>query len=147
MLNPYTVMFTGRTSIALLGYAALPWLLLIIYRGRAQPHGAGAARGWWWAAAFALVLTSLGGGINGAVVGWMLVGPAGAPALRAAVGAVRWRDAGGFLLRMGVLGTLASLWWIVPLVLYVALRRGLPAVHRAAADDLGARTTPPRSCA
>ena len=24
-------------------------------------------RGWWWAAAFALVLTSIGGGINGAV--------------------------------------------------------------------------------
>ena len=33
VLNPYTVIFTGRTSIALLGYAALPWLLLIVYRG------------------------------------------------------------------------------------------------------------------
>ena len=33
LLNPYTVIFTGRTSIALLGYAALPWLLLIVHRG------------------------------------------------------------------------------------------------------------------
>ena len=32
--------------------------------------------------------------------------------------AVRWRDSARFLLRMGGLGTLASLWWIVPLVVH-----------------------------
>src|SRR5918999_1260054 len=72
VLNPYTVIFTGRTSLILLGYAVLPWLLLVVH------HGVRAARGWptwWWAAAFALVLTSIGGGINAAVVGGMLVGP------------------------------------------------------------------------
>ena len=36
LLNPYTVIFTGRTSIALLGYAALPWLLLIVLPRRAR---------------------------------------------------------------------------------------------------------------
>ena len=39
VLNPYTVIFTGRTSIALLGYAALPWLLLIVHRGVREPRG------------------------------------------------------------------------------------------------------------
>ncbi len=34
------------------------------------------------------------------------------------IGAVRWRDSAGFLVRIGVLGTLASLWWIVPLVVH-----------------------------
>jgi hypothetical protein len=119
VLNPYTVMFTGRTSIALVGYAALPWLLLVVHHGVRSTSGAWRGRtGWAWAAVFALVLTSLGGGINGAVVGWMLVGPLVLLVHEPLVGAVRWRDAGGFLLRMGVLGTLASLWWIIPLVLY-----------------------------
>ena len=114
LLNPYTVIFTGRTSIALLGYAALPWLLLIVYRGVREPRGFG---GWWWAAAFALILTSIGGGINGAVVGWMLVGPLVLLIYEPLIGTVRWRDSAAFVLRMGVLGVLASLWWIVPLAL------------------------------
>ncbi len=114
VLNPYTVIFTGRTSIALLGYAALPWLLLIVYRGVREPRG---LAGWWWAAAFALILTSIGGGINGAVVGWMLVGPLVLLIYEPLIGTVRWRDSGGFLVRIGVLGLLASLWWIVPLAL------------------------------
>ena len=33
LLNPYVVVFTARTSITLLGYAALPWLLLVTYHG------------------------------------------------------------------------------------------------------------------
>ena len=32
---------------------------------------------------------------------------------------MRWRDSAGFLVRMGVLGVLASLWWIVPLLVHV----------------------------
>ena len=38
MVNPYIVVFTARTTITLLGYAALPWLLLITLHGvRADP--------------------------------------------------------------------------------------------------------------
>jgi arabinofuranan 3-O-arabinosyltransferase len=114
LLNPYTVIFTGRTSIALLGYAALPWLLLIVHRGVREVRGFG---GWWWAAAFALILTSIGGGINGAVVGWMLVGPLALLIYEPLIGTVRWRDSWAFVVRMGVFGLLASLWWIVPLAL------------------------------
>ena len=40
VLNPYTVMFTGRTSIALVGYAALPWLLLVVHHGVRSTSGA-----------------------------------------------------------------------------------------------------------
>jgi arabinofuranan 3-O-arabinosyltransferase len=112
VLNPYTVIFTGRTSLALLGYAALPWLLLIVHRGVREPRG---LAGWWWAAAFALILTSTGGGINGAVVGWMLVGPLALLIYEPLIRNVRWRDSWAFVWRMGVLGLAASIWWIVPL--------------------------------
>ena len=118
VLNPYTVMFTGRTSVTLLGYAALPWLLLIVYHGVRAAHGWGDWRAWRWAAAFALVVTSIGGGINGAVVGWMLVGPLVLLLYEPLIGSVRWRQAGRFLVRAGVLGALASLWWIVPLLVH-----------------------------
>ena len=120
VLNPYTVIFTGRTTVTLLGYAALPWLLLVVHHGvRAARHWRD-WRGWWWAAAFALILTSIGGGINAAVVFWMLVGPLALLIYEPVIGSVRWRDSAGFLLRMGVLGTLASLWWIMPLLVHVA---------------------------
>src|SRR5664279_2749464 len=39
VLNPYVVVFTARTSITLIGYAALPWLLIVTY------HGVRATRG------------------------------------------------------------------------------------------------------
>ncbi len=119
LLNPYVVVFTARTSITLLGYAALPWLLLITYHGVHAARGRRGWRGWWWAAAFALILTSTGGGVNAAVVGWMLVGPLVLAVYEPAIGAVRWRDALGFLIRVGVLGLLASLWWIVPVLVHV----------------------------
>ena len=75
--------------------------------------------GWWWAAVFALILTSIGAGVNAAVVGWMLVGPLVLLLYEPAIGTVRWRDSAGFLARVGLLGVLASLWWIVPLLVHV----------------------------
>ena len=51
IVNPYVAIYADRTSVALLAYAALPWLLLCVHRGLRDP------RGWWWPAAFALVLT------------------------------------------------------------------------------------------
>ena len=50
VLNPYVAVYAGRTSITLLAYAALPWLLLAVHRGLRDP------RGWRWPALFALVL-------------------------------------------------------------------------------------------
>ena len=119
LLNPYTVIFSARTSVVLLGYAALPWLLLAVHRGVRAGHGWRDWRGWWWAAAFALILTSTGGGVNAAVVAWMLVGPLLLLAYEPLVGAVSWRDAGAFLARVALLGGLVSIWWIAPLLVHV----------------------------
>ena len=118
LFNPYTVIFTGRTSLILLGYAVLPWLLLVVHNGVPGAARWRDWRAWWWAAVFALILTSIGGGINAAVVGWMLVGPLVLLLYEPVVGSVSWRDAGAFLVRAGVLGTVVSLWWIAPLVVH-----------------------------
>ena len=69
LVNPFVVVYANRTTITLLGYAALPWLLLAVHRG-VRDSGR-----WWWPAAFALVVTSTGGGVNAAVTAWILVGP------------------------------------------------------------------------
>src|SRR3954471_14810497 len=69
LLNPYVLVFTARTSVTLLGYAALPWLLLCVHRGLREP------RGWWWPCAFALTVTLTGGGVNAAVTAFVLLGP------------------------------------------------------------------------
>ncbi|MEO8967413.1 MAG: alpha-(1-_3)-arabinofuranosyltransferase family protein [Solirubrobacteraceae bacterium] len=119
VLNPYVVVFTARTSITLIGYAALPWLLIVTYHGVRATRGLRGWRSWWWASAFALILTSTGGGVNAAVVGWMLVGPVVLALYEPAVGTVRWRDGLGFLVRAGALSLIASLWWVVPVLVHV----------------------------
>src|SRR5918998_2519054 len=69
VLNPYVAVYANRISVALLAYAALPWLLLAVHRGLRQP------RAWRWPALFALALTCTGGRVNAAVTGWLLLGP------------------------------------------------------------------------
>jgi hypothetical protein len=61
LLNPFVVTYVNRTTVTLLAYAALPWLMLAVHRGLRDP------RGWRWPAAFALLVAASGGGINGAV--------------------------------------------------------------------------------
>ena len=41
IVNPYVTVYANRTSIALLSYAALPWLLLCVHRGLRAPRGGG----------------------------------------------------------------------------------------------------------
>jgi hypothetical protein len=111
--NPYVVVFANRTSVTLLAYALLPWLLLCVQRGLREP------RGWWWPAVLALLVTSLGGGVNAAVAGWVLIGPALLIAYEVGWGGVAWRDAGRFLVRALPLTALASAWWIAPILVQV----------------------------
>ncbi len=115
-VNPYTTVFTARTTITLLGYAALPWLLLCVHQGVRHARG---WRAWWWPAAFALVFMSTGGGVNAAVVFYMAIGPVLLILYEPATKRVSWRAAGGFFLRSVVLATLASLWWISALLVHV----------------------------
>ncbi len=121
LLNPFVVTYTNRTTVTLLAYAALPWLLLAVHRGLREP------RGWRWPAAFALLVAASGGGVNGAVTAWMLVGPALLLLYEPLFTPVPWREARAFLLRTVVLTVLASLWWIVPA--YVQSSYGVDFLH------------------
>ena len=114
IVNPYVATFTQATSVTLLGYAALPWLMLAVHRGLRRP------RAWWWPALFALVFSSTGGGVNAAVTGWLLLGPLilllyewlGGAVDRGSAWAVAWRTA--------LLSFAASLWWVVPVAIHAA---------------------------
>ncbi|HZB76944.1 MAG TPA: alpha-(1-_3)-arabinofuranosyltransferase family protein, partial [Solirubrobacteraceae bacterium] len=108
LLNPYVAVFAARTSVTLLGYAALPWLLLCVHRGLRAP------RSWWWPAAFALVVACAGGGVNAAVTAWVLLGP-----LLLALYAWLTREVGGRALlafgwRTVLLTGLGAIWWVIP---------------------------------
>ncbi len=109
LLNPYVVVFSARTTVTLLGYAALPWLLVAVKRGiRANPT--------WWAAAFALIVTASGGGVNAAVTAWMLVGPLLLALYERWIGATTTNAIVRFAWRTALLTALVSAWWVVPLL-------------------------------
>ena len=108
LLNPYVAVFTARTSVTLLGYAALPWLLLCVHRGLRAP------RSWWWPAAFALVVACTGGGVNAAVLAWVLLGPVLLALYEWAVRDVGWRAIWAFAWRTGLLTALGAVWWVIP---------------------------------
>ena len=111
IVNPYVTVYANRTSIALLSYAALPWLLLAVHRGLREP------RGWRWPALFALVLASTGGGVNVAVTAWLLVGPALLVVYEMLWAGVAWRAARGVVTRLVAVDLVAQLWWIVPVLI------------------------------
>src|SRR4051812_36120508 len=110
VLNPYVVIFTARTSITLLGYAALPWLLVCTARG----VRAGAS--WRWPAAFALIVAASGGGVNAAVTAWVLLGPVLLAGYELWTRSVGRRAVLAFGWRTALATALACPWWIVPLL-------------------------------
>ena len=115
VVNPYVATFTQVTSVTLLGYAALPWLILAVHRGHRRAHG------WWWPGFFALVIASTGGGVNAAVTGWVLVGPALFAIYEWWTGAATRSAVWGFLWRTTLLSVVASLWWLLPVAAHAAL--------------------------
>jgi hypothetical protein len=117
MLNPYVVVFTSRTTVFLLAYVALPWLLLITHCGLRDP------RRWWWPAAFALVTTSTAGGVNATVTAFILLGPILLVLFELLTSAMPPRAAFAFAWRCAVATVAASLWWVLPLL--VQSRYGL----------------------
>jgi hypothetical protein len=108
LLNPFVVTYANRTTVTLLAYAALPWLLLAVHRGLREP------RSWRWPAAVALLIAASGPGVNAAVTVWMLLGPLLLVLYELAVDPVAPRDAAAFLARAVPLALLVSLWWMVP---------------------------------
>jgi hypothetical protein len=112
MANPYVVVVIGRTSVWLLMYAALPWLLIATHRGIRDP------RRWRWPAVIGLLVCVANGGANVALIFWILLAP---PALLfyevLVVRAASWREAGAFALRAALCAAAVSLWWVIPVVL------------------------------
>lgn len=112
VVNPYVAVYANRTSVALLAYAALPWLLLAVHRGLQEPMR------WRWPAVFALVLTSTAGGINAAVIFFVLLAPVALAlyelllrdATRRAVLQLAWR--------MVLVNAVASAWWVLPTLVH-----------------------------
>ena len=121
LLNPFVVTYANRTTVTLLAYAALPWLLLVVHRGLRESHR------WRWPAAFGLLVAASGGGINGAVTAWMLLGPALLLLYEIAFTRIGWRQARGFVWRSLLTTLLTSLWWIVPA--YVQSSYGIDFLH------------------
>ena len=107
MVNPFVVVYANRTTVTLLATATLPWLLLAVHRGVRAP-------GWRWPAAFALLVVASGPGINAAVTGWLLLGPALLLLYELAYAGVPGRAARAFALRAAALTVPVSLWWLIP---------------------------------
>jgi len=108
LLSPYTLQYLGRISVILLPWAGLPWMVALA--ARAARRG-----GWRDAAAFGLVVATVGG-INATSL--LYVGIAPALWLVVAAGVVHevsWRRALGAAGRIAVLTVVASLWWIAGL--------------------------------
>ncbi|HAP74737.1 MAG TPA: hypothetical protein DCR14_01480 [Acidimicrobiaceae bacterium] len=108
-LSPYVLPYISRTSAMLLPWAALGWIVgLTIKSARAEQ------RRWRHPALLALVLLSCSA-VNATAV--LMIAPAPLLWLAHAVWAreIAWRRATGAALRIGVLASGVSLWWIAML--------------------------------
>jgi hypothetical protein len=112
LANPYVVVVIGRTSVWLVTYGALPWLLFATHRGIRN------SRRWRWPAVIGLLLAVANGGANAALQFWIVLAP---PALIAyevlVVRDVTWRAAGSFAWRAAACTLATSLWWVIPVLL------------------------------
>lgn len=106
--NPYTVTFASRATVTLLATAILPWLMLAAVRGVRDP------RGWRWPAVVGLLMAVSGGGVNVAVLAWLLLAPTALLVWEATMGGLGRAPARAFALRASVCGLAGSLWWAIP---------------------------------
>lgn len=117
-LSPYVLPYISRTSVLLLPWAALGWLVGLTV-------GAATRTRWRDAALFALVVASVGG-INATAL--VMIAPA--PLLwlvdAAARGAITWRRGAITAVKIGGLSLAVSMWWMAALA--VQARFGAPAL-------------------
>lgn len=115
-MTPYVLQYGTRTSVLLLPWAALPWLIALTARALET-------KGWRHPALFALVTLSIA--VNATALVLALLGPALWIAWSVwGTRDVAWRDAWRAALRIGVLTAVTSLWWVVALL--IEGRYGMP---------------------
>ncbi|MCZ7531361.1 MAG: alpha-(1-_3)-arabinofuranosyltransferase [Acidimicrobiia bacterium] len=132
MLSPYVLQYAPRTSVLILPWAGLPWL--VAYTERAVRTG-----GWRYPALFALVALIVGG-VNATAL--ILVGIAPVMWLIFVIWVTRevtWRPAVGAALRIAALTVAVSVWWVVALM--VQSRYGLPVLLYGETVDQVATTS------
>ncbi len=121
--SPYLLAYVSRTSLLLLPWAGLGWIVALTVRATRRPPDIGWRRRWFEPAAIALIVATIGSTNATALV---LIAPA--PALwlvRVAIGRHRtWSEVAAFAARTALLSTAASLWWAAMLV--VQARHGAP---------------------
>jgi len=109
-VNPYVVSFASRASVALMAYAILPWLIVAVHRGLAED-----AHRWRWPAVVGIAMGCSGGGVNAALLPWIIAAPVALAAYEWLVLRARTlRQVWSFSWRAAVCALLASAWWIVP---------------------------------
>jgi len=109
--NPYVVTQLNRGTVTLLAYAVLPWLLVAAHRGVLEP------RRWRWPIAGGLLVAIGGGGVNAAVLIWVLLAPLLLVGYEVAVIGRSRRAAWSFLWRTMLCVAGLSLWWAIPVTL------------------------------
>jgi arabinofuranan 3-O-arabinosyltransferase len=108
MLSPYLLDYSSRTSVILLPWAGLPWLLA--FTVRALREG-----GWKYPALIALTIQVVGS-VNATALVFAVIPPAlWVPYAIWVVREVDWRRGLASTLRIGGLALGASLWWIAGL--------------------------------
>ena len=107
--SPYVLPYVSRTSLMLLPWAGLPWLVGLAQSATAQ------GRGWWRpTAAFGLVVATVGG-INLTAIAMVAPGPLLALWASARSGETSWGRATIAALRLGAVSVAVSLWWLAML--------------------------------
>ncbi len=132
LLTPYQLAFTARSSVLLLPWAGLPWLLGLT--DRALDRG-----GWRDPAWIALILLTIGS-VNASTLILVGVGPV-IWLLLGITDRARAREAALFAGRVGLLSIGVSLWWITALRLEAAY--GLPVLQVTENLESVARTSSP----
>ena len=115
-MSPYVIQYGTRTSVLLLPWAALPWLIGLTARSLET-------KGWRHPALFALITLSIA--VNATALVLAMAGPALWIAWAVwGTHDVQWRDAWRAVLRIGVLTAVTSSWWVVALL--IEGKYGLP---------------------
>lgn len=105
--SPFVTVSLNRGTIWLIPYALLPWMLLVTSRGIRRPTG------WMAPAALALLVAACSAGVTPLV--WLIAAVALLGVFEAITG-TGLRPVVSFAWRAALLSFVASLWWIVPVL-------------------------------